>query len=120
MVEEDPAAKVTQFRPLNPYVSTDRSFDVARKWLTECHSSHSLCRLDPISFVPTRLIRIDPHDSCAPIQLVETQAGDLLRWCSLSYVWGGDQLAKTTKATLTVNRQGIPIAELPQTIQDAV
>ena len=119
-VADDPAAKVAQWRPPNPYVSTDRSFNLAQTWLTECHSSHSLCRLDPVSFMPTRLIRIDPRDSRASIQLVETKVGELLRWCSLSYVWGGDQPVKTTKATLTFNRQGIPITELPQTIQDAV
>lgn len=70
--------------------------------------------------MPTRLLKIDPEDPFAPIQLYETQPREALNWCSLSYVWGGDQPVKTTRETLAVNRRGISISSLPQTIKDAV
>jgi hypothetical protein len=106
--------------PINPYVSSDGSFALARRWLTKCHSSHPSCRLEPSSFAPSRLIRIDLNDPQTPLRLIDATAGEGLRWCALSYVWGGDQPIKTTKASLASLQKAIPLEQLPQTLQDAV
>ncbi|KAE9366547.1 HET-domain-containing protein [Stipitochalara longipes BDJ] len=56
------------------------------------------------------------------VRLVETkgQPSQILTWCSLSYVWGGDQPVKTTKSTLKDHYAGIQLSRLPPTLQDAV
>jgi hypothetical protein len=42
------------------------------------------------------------------------------RWATLSYSWGGDQPHKTTRHNLERYVEAISLADMPQTIQDAV
>ncbi|EIW58192.1 HET-domain-containing protein, partial [Trametes versicolor FP-101664 SS1] len=41
-------------------------------------------------------------------------------YLALSYVWGGDQIHKTTKSNIFTYEQGIPPSLLPATIRDAI
>jgi len=41
-------------------------------------------------------------------------------YVTLSYVWGQDQAARTTRSTLAKHEAGIPIQSLPNTIKDAI
>lgn len=47
-------------------------------------------------------------------------AGRRGAYLALSYVWGGDQLYKTTKSTMSVYERGVDSSILPQTVRDAI
>lgn len=93
-------------------------YDRVANWITECRSTHTLCRKADPEFVPSRLIRISPDNS---LRLIHTEPGDCdIAWCCLSYVWGGPQPLLTTKASLQSHLIAIDTADLPQTITDAI
>jgi hypothetical protein len=81
-----------------------------------------MCRVEPASFAPTRLVKFDLDGRNSALQLIEIeeQSADTIQWCSLSYVWGGDQLFKTTRGTLNSRLQGFHTTDVPQTIRDAI
>ncbi|KAK3317020.1 heterokaryon incompatibility protein-domain-containing protein, partial [Apodospora peruviana] len=67
--------------------------------------------------MPTRLLEIRESD----VKLRESrEIGKGTKWCALSYVWGGDQPVKTTKASLGDHHNGIALDRLPQALRDAV
>lgn len=117
---EDPAAEITTARPLNQQVSSDATFALIKRWLSECHTSHLSCHLDRKGFIPTRLIKISADSGNPFVYLIETGPSDTMAWCSLSYVWGGDQLVKTTRNSLTRHKAGLALSTLPLTIRDAI
>lgn len=47
-------------------------------------------------------------------------AGGCGAYLALSYVWGGDQLYKTTKSTVSVCERGVDSSIFPQTVRDAI
>lgn len=79
-----------------------------------------MCRIPAVGFAPSRLLEVSPDLSPTLIRLFETDRSRQQKWASLSYVWGTEQPHKTTKSLLPQYMEGICIADLPQTIQDAV
>ncbi|KAK0715364.1 heterokaryon incompatibility protein-domain-containing protein [Lasiosphaeris hirsuta] len=92
--------------------------------MDECLSSHSGCPGKPSAPPPTSLLDVAPrHGEAQMISLVQTRdwpQRDFSKWATLSYSWGGDQPHKTTRQTLSRHLGGIALADMPQTIQDAV
>jgi hypothetical protein len=84
-----------------------------------CHSDHPLCpKVSSAEWVPSRLLKIefnDQQNAC----LVEPLPHPTTRWAALSYVWGGDQIIKTTVSSLSKMNESFAIRTLPQTLQDA-
>lgn len=54
------------------------------------------------------------------VRLVEPGVKANIKWASLSYVWGGAQEVRTTKITLLEHLTSIQVANLPQTLIDAI
>jgi hypothetical protein len=52
-------------------------------------------------------------------RLVETTAGQLGKYATLSYCWGTGLPFMTTKETLSLRKAGIGFQSLPKTLQDA-
>ncbi|KAL1948637.1 hypothetical protein VTO73DRAFT_10443 [Trametes versicolor] len=92
--------------------------DLARQLIGECVHGHKLCKhlSTPPSLLPTRLV--DCTDPAHP-RLVFT-SGQHGEYFALSYVWGEDQLYKTTKSTALLYMQGFDPYILPQTVRDAI
>lgn len=100
-------------------VGSPRALALARERVDDCVHRHESCAAisviaDPL--LPTRLI--DCADPTHP-RLVSThrQRG---KYLTLSYVWGGDQVHKTTTSNISVYESGINLALLPATIRDAI
>ncbi|KAF8969731.1 heterokaryon incompatibility protein-domain-containing protein, partial [Flammula alnicola] len=78
---------------------------------------HDRCSKLDETYLPTRVI--DCSDPSKP-RLFETHRQIKGYYCTLSYVWGGEQHQKTTAANIdTYVREGINVP-LPQTIADAI
>ncbi|KAL8726776.1 MAG: hypothetical protein Q9181_005931 [Wetmoreana brouardii] len=106
---------------LSPF--PDDAFVEAQRWYKNCVASHNECKsLGWSKRNPANLVyaaKGHPY-----YQLVDTlQKKELQQYAALSYQWGDTQAnrpAKTTKENEEKRRHGSPIAELPQTIQDAI
>ncbi|KAI1207497.1 heterokaryon incompatibility protein-domain-containing protein [Annulohypoxylon truncatum] len=108
--------------PSSPPERIDTSTDASLLWAQEQIAGHQHC-CQPVgadSFVPTRLINVDPNslngdvalDDCAP-------TGS--RYVALSYCWGRKtQPCQTTSLTLPYHKKRIPWSTLPKTIRDAI
>jgi hypothetical protein len=104
----------------NPFVGSERSLQQAREWLKTCHHTHPQCSRAAYDFVPTRLLRLTPSNGSSTVHLVDNFPGQFVEWAALTYVWGGDQVFKTTVASMAAMTRGISIADLPRTLQDAI
>ncbi|VBB78551.1 Putative protein of unknown function with het domain [Podospora comata] len=104
-------------------VMSDWAYSKAKAWIDDCTLHHVSCRLEPSSFVPTRLLDVTAIID-NKIRLVESKSvpniGNHARWAALSYVWGGLQPVRTLKANIEDHHKGIPLAKLPPTIQHAI
>lgn len=124
-VDEESAESIVQDHDvLHGFIdkAVDSSRDIAevRRKLRDCLSSHTMCHIPAVGFAPSRLLEVSPDLSQTHIRLFETDRSRQPKWACLSYVWGTEQLHKTTKGCLLQYMKGICIADLPQTIQDAV
>lgn len=105
-------------------------FGLASKWLSKCHSSHTLCNeIQSIAneqnselVLPTRLIHVGT-DNRHP-QLIETAnvklSGSAARYVALSYRWGKSPPLTTTRKTIKKRMSTIPLSSMPRTVRDAV
>jgi hypothetical protein len=69
--------------------------------------------------VPRKLLKIESRDGEIMARLVEPVPHPSVRWAALSYVWGGDQVIKTTVASISTMDEPFAVRSLPQTLQDA-
>jgi hypothetical protein len=105
-------------RPSSIDVRSDRVFQKAREWIHECEDEHEGCPQATIPLLPSRVIDVG-DENCAP-RLYLSKSGDRARCVALSYCWGEGQAYATTTSTLQEKTAAIPMAELGQTIQDAI
>lgn len=76
-------------------------------------------------FLPPRLIHIRGDVSNPDLRLVETTSlemklGKKVRYCALSYCWGGSHQHSTTQINLADRFERIQYEELPRTLRDAI
>ncbi|KAE9367398.1 HET-domain-containing protein [Stipitochalara longipes BDJ] len=114
-VKDTLAAKHLRYRPVNLEPSSKECIDQAKTWIKTCIDSHPHCPGQPDSQLPTRILKIVDDDT---LQLYSGSEKAL--YVTLSYCWGGPQTLSTTLSTITKHTTGLPISELPQTLQDAV
>ena len=90
-----------------------------RQRLGECLTSHANCqRLNP-HIRPPRLIDVQSSGpDMVQLRLLDSTKFD--PYAALSYCWGASQAIKTTLSSLIAHEAGIPVASLPQTLQDAI
>ncbi|KAK4168150.1 heterokaryon incompatibility protein 6 [Cladorrhinum sp. PSN259] len=117
----DPAAKYISSRPPRAAPMSDESIEQVRNWLRTCKETHGdACRPPPSGpgRLPARLIDVSDGDN---LKICETGGSNgELEYAALSYCWGGPQEFQTETASLTHREAGFSVADLPQTIQDAV
>ena len=84
--------------------------------IQECESNHQSCRKSGPSVLPLRVIDITQDRP----RLLET-SGQIESYTALSYIWGMEaQPVMTTQANLQSLTRALPVADLPQTIKDAI
>ncbi|KAH8879178.1 HET-domain-containing protein [Thozetella sp. PMI_491] len=101
-------------------------FNISRilSWAMNCEQHHSACNgnfpgSSDGTVAPRRLIDVGLPGQ-PDVRLVGTD-GQLLKYAALSYCWGTNQTGYiTTTETISQMMQGVPLALLSQTIQDAV
>ncbi|TVY33653.1 hypothetical protein LSUB1_G006306 [Lachnellula subtilissima] len=120
--KDSPASVHFKIRPLNPFPGSKESFDLIRGWIHRCDERHTRCKKlrTALSWQgPTRLIdvgNVGSKNVCVCFTVLE----NAVQYAALSYCWGGEQESKTVSARLEERRKGFPLAELSETIQDAV
>jgi hypothetical protein len=118
---DNPAALSVSTRPYNFDVSSDASFEMAKKWIVDCMDRHYFCRLYMRGTLPSRVLDIDDKEGIVRLREKHChESPSSANYVSLSYCWGKDQPEKTTTANISKYKDGILIPELPQTIQDAI
>lgn len=107
---------------LNSDPKSPESFELARKWIAECLSSHDSCKGQRTDTAPTRLLKIARNGSDFHVRLVKGSGKNLGRilYAALSYCWGGDQPFKLTRAGMAAAEKSMEYSVLPKTIQDAI
>ncbi|KAK1758813.1 heterokaryon incompatibility protein-domain-containing protein, partial [Echria macrotheca] len=93
--------------------------------LQDCNENHATCaKLRQQLLVyrrPKYLLDLGSvHDG--QICIIDTKGTrrDDVKYAILSYCWGGKQTCKTTSKNLSQRLRGFPLADLPETIRDAV
>lgn len=125
-------------RPIQLRPDTDASFNMIRSWIQECNDKHvqpqphteaphaisqqsiTHCSSSK-SYNPSRLLKVIMTDSGWKISLIDSKVSlyEFVHYLALSYCWGGDQLYKSTKESITKQQGLIEYQHLPATIQDA-
>jgi hypothetical protein len=98
--------------------------NLARDWIRDCATNHPGCNdSDLVPWRPTRLLHIDkpcPGSvtlDCRPQDSSETRFES---YVTLSHCWGGGDPLKLTSSTQRSLLEGISVAQLPLTFQDAI
>lgn len=98
------------------------SLSKMKQWIDKCMRDHPNCALgsvlgDPPTVVPKRLVKLVGR-SLRYVQLISMQ--EPVPYLALSYCWGTSKQPVTTKENLLARQQGMSVAELPKTLQDAI
>ncbi|KAI0325399.1 HET-domain-containing protein [Cubamyces sp. BRFM 1775] len=120
--EGDPAARWIKNRIIIPHVGWPYALAEAKTCVEECIRNHPQCQAVapyPIGAAPLPTRLIDCSDPGC-LRLVETNPGMCGTYVALSYVWGEEQPHQTTKANLSLYKDRIDPAILPQTLRDAI
>lgn len=101
-----------------------------RLWIRECTNTHQICSIpNKDHFFPLRIIDVGRcvsgnagSDRVFIISKGSDSTPDTSRsYAALSYSWGGEANFKSTvKYIASYETDGIPIKDLPQTLQDAI
>jgi hypothetical protein len=117
---EDPCVGVVPGTGIQSFTASGNHFRTVQGWMDECQLSHTKCRAQEPNFKPTRLLEISSKDNGdeTTVRLVpgRESSGD---YATLSYCWGKSNYTTTTD-NLQRHIEDVPIATLPQTMQDAI
>lgn len=102
--------------PPNLVPASELSFSRAQQWLEQCDKTHLSCQEYCLGQMPKRVLDVSVSGSST--RLVDSP--ESARYCTLSYVWGGPQPAKLTRANRQQYEQEINDSEIPVTIRDAI
>lgn len=121
-VTEGPTANSASYNDHN--TSSETSFARAAEWLRECMLEHDSCSgvNTPKEWAPTRLIDVGSSSPFPDIvKLKQTKGWQTpIRYAALSHCWGAVQPLKLLQSNLHVLMDGICLANLPKSFQDAV
>lgn len=101
--------------------ASERTFNIANNWLTECQSNHHLCRPAPqvASWCPTRVIDIGDGDEMLKV-VVGGVANPPAPYVTLSHCWGKSPPIRLLEGTMEAFQLGINEAELPLSFREAI
>ncbi|KAI1772980.1 heterokaryon incompatibility protein-domain-containing protein [Hypoxylon cercidicola] len=107
-------------KPLPDSHQSDSTFGFIQATIQNCKENHNGCPRNDHVVLPTFIIDVQTAREPFLIQNDGTQRGSYI---TLSYCWGpagAQESTRLTKALLSSYLKCIPLASLPQTLQDAV
>lgn len=124
-------------RPLNSDPGSQETFETIRSWAQHCWTKHPQCvearkkrlaLIEASRSIPTRLVEVGPIGGgnvvlrdILPSINQDTDISDQHTYAALSYCWGDkNDNVRTLKGNLDEFRYGITLANLPNTIQEAI
>lgn len=107
-------------------------FDIARRWLEQCTSSHAKCQtgddnhqaarsnaaVAQVPLLPTRVIYVGLGQEKEPHLLMTRNRR--AQYVALSHCWGNARPLVTDSSNLLAHLESIPLASMPSTFCDAV
>jgi hypothetical protein len=97
--------------------SSQDNFNEINGWLEAC-SKHTNCTPSSDTALPSRILDVGSRNSSTSrLTITEGQKG---KYICLSYCWGTSPGLTTTYDSLASHLKGIPDAQLPATLRDAV
>jgi hypothetical protein len=133
--EANPGAGGDSGRPQLAALSHTRtastaSFELVKGWMRQCTESHPRCKERPACALPRRLLKVfyevTETETVRIVRLVDTDSlpaadtsGSDSQYAALSYCWGRSTPFTLTASSEQVLRDGVPIDQLPKTIQHA-
>ncbi|KAI1451579.1 HET-domain-containing protein [Annulohypoxylon moriforme] len=110
--------QIGRFR-LDPDLSSQVNFDLARSWLSTCLNQHSACPNIETAILPTRVIDVSTDGNSRIPRVIDSQhMSD--PYAALSHCWGGPIFQCLTAKTLPAYQQRLPIQDLPANFRDAI
>ncbi|KAL6890412.1 heterokaryon incompatibility domain-containing protein [Trichoderma evansii] len=100
----------------------NKSLSQAADWLAECRNAHDQCRAFDATFVPSRLLYLGTKQANSnTIELVDNLE-HTVPYATLSHRWTEETPTKSLLTTNFLDRKqhGMPMASLPEMMQDAV
>lgn len=99
--------------------------EVVHAWMKTCRQSHPECWVPVESYVPTRLIDLDPADGTMMPRIVFSNnlRNKEIDYAALSYCWGTDMpehVKTTSKNVLNRANDGFSIETLPRVLKEAL
>ncbi|KAG4433403.1 hypothetical protein IFR05_011115 [Cadophora sp. M221] len=109
-------------RPIAPSLGDESCFDLARTWISNCETSHELCRYNESVPLPERVLRIEGDLHSRSFRLRTCQpAGEHGRYVYLSHLWGSVTPPILTTGNLEEKLAGrCESLDLPSSWQDAL
>jgi Heterokaryon incompatibility protein (HET) len=97
------------------------TWDVALQWLQHCKTTHSKCnQTSQANWLPTRVLNVGTFsEPCLRLHITDERPPNS-QYITLSHCWGQLQIKRLLKANISEFSEGIDVAELPKTFQDAV
>lgn len=103
---------------ISSHGASDDAFAVAKTYLFDCLTSHSVCKSNSTRQLPKRLIDVGSFSGAHPF-LTECSE-QAYRYLALSYCWGEEQRVTTTLQSFEEKQRKIDLSSLPRTLRDAV
>lgn len=96
-----------------------------KTWLADCVANHSNCSRQSTTFLPSRLLDVNPLGTEGVVKLVSSlslKSKDIPKYVTLSHCWGpvAKRTIKTKRDNLESHMDAIPLSILPNTFRDAV
>lgn len=97
------------------------TWDVATRWLHQCRTKHSKCNQAPqANWLPTRVLDVGTSSKPSLRLHLANDSSPKSLYITLSHCWGQIEIKRLFKANISEFTEGIDIAELPKTFQDAI
>ncbi|TDZ36993.1 hypothetical protein CTRI78_v011208 [Colletotrichum trifolii] len=97
---------------------SDECLNLLNQWMATCVSSHAECASEPDQPLPKRVLDVS-HDR--PKLIISEDLSQRNKdFIALSHCWGTSPPPRTLQGNIRAHLDGIDLATLPQTFQDAV
>lgn len=108
----------------SPSTLSKVNLDLISTWTSDCKKYHSKCQLDPLTWIPSRLLYVGPADGTEDPRLIETSQECIQgHYAALSHMWGSSRQLpplRTMKSNYEKMKSGIPMWELSKNFAHAV
>ncbi|PMD51473.1 HET-domain-containing protein [Hyaloscypha bicolor E] len=113
--------------PALTYLPTSRGYrtiadmsqvQILKGWLNDCLSHPGCAEKWKPTLLPTRVIDVGSENKEPRLYLSRTE--ETGRYVALSYCWGGKYFIRTTKSTISMRMQNIPLSDFPRTLKEAI